>query len=288
MSKRQLLQRTSTSSEPAELSLPVEGTPLLRWAGSKKKLLPLLEQASPTRIRRYIEPFAGSAVLFLRLNPTKAILSDLNTDLIETYETVRCDPVKVWRLVRRIPAGHDDYYRIRDITPTSLDPISRAARFVYLNRYCFNGVYRTNREGRFNVARGEGCLGIPSRELFEAFAQRLQVADLRCGDFQATVRRAGRGDFCYLDPPYAGTGTRDRGEYGPGSFKGLDLERLAGSMEGAHQRGANVLLSYADQPEVLNRFAGWHIKRLSVARNVSGFSGARRQASEVLISNYRW
>ena len=84
MGRRQLLQRTCTSSEPAELRLPVEGTPLLRWAGSKKKLLPLLEQASPAQIRRYIEPFAGSAVLFLRLEPAKAILSDLNMDLIET------------------------------------------------------------------------------------------------------------------------------------------------------------------------------------------------------------
>ncbi len=288
MGRRQLLQRTSTSSEPAKLSLPVEGTPLLRWAGSKKKLLPLLEEAAPANIRRYIEPFAGSAVLFLRLKPARAILSDLNTDLIKTYETVRCDPVKVWRLVRQIPAGHDDYYRVRDIAPATLDPISRAARFVYLNRYCFNGVYRTNREGQFNVARGKGCLGIPSRELFEAFAQRLEAVDLRCSDFQATVRRASQGDFCYLDPPYAGTGTRDRGEYGPGSFKSLDLERLAGAMEGADKRGANVLLSYAEQPEVLTRFAGWHIKRLSVARNVSGFSGTRRRASEVLISNYRW
>lgn len=288
MGRRLLLQRTSASSEPAELSAPVDGTPLLRWAGSKKKLLPLLEQASPAQIRRYIEPFAGSAVLFLRLKPAKAILSDLNTDLIETYETVRRAPVKVWRLVRRIPAGHDDYYRVRDIAPASLDPISRSARFIYLNRYCFNGVYRTNRDGQFNVARGEGCLGIPSRELFEAFAQRLETVDLRCGDFQATVRRASRGDFCYLDPPYAGTGTRDRGEYGPGSFKSLDLERLAGAMEGADQRGAKVLLSYADQPEVLDRLSGWHVKRLSVARNVSGFTGARRRASEVLISNYRW
>jgi len=288
MSRRLLLHRDEASTQSAVLTLPAEGTPLLRWAGSKKKLLPLLEKAAPARIRRYVEPFAGSAILFLRLNPERAILSDLNADLIDTYETVRCEPTKVWRLVSRIPAAAEDYYRVREITPRSLDPIARAARFVYLNRYCFNGVYRTNRDGHFNVARGEGCLGIPSKELFAAFAQRLQIADLRCSDFQRTVRRAGKGDFCYLDPPYASNVGRDRGEYGPGSFKTLDLERLANAMEGAATRGAQVLLSYADQPEVIERFAGWHIRRLTVARNVSGFGGVRRRASEVLISNYRW
>jgi DNA adenine methylase len=275
-------------SDHAVLSGPVDGTPLLRWAGSKKKLLPMLQQAAPPRMRRYIEPFAGSAVLFLRLQPRRAILSDINADLIATYQAVRDKPSAVWRLASRYPTTEPDYYRVRAMDPAVMKPLERAARFVYLNRFCFNGVYRTNGLGQFNVARGKGHLGIPSRELFNAFAERLASVDLRCTDFESTVRRAGRDDFVYLDPPYAGTGTRDRGEYGPGSFKSLDLERLAACLDKASSKGARVLLSYADQPDLLKLLGHWHVRRLSVTRNVSGFTGARGRAKEVLISNYLW
>lgn len=263
-------------------------TPLLRWAGSKKKLLPLLQHAAPKTIRRYIEPFAGSAVLFLRLRPKRAILSDINADLIRTYEAVRAKPDVIWKLASSWSTTEDYYYELRAMDEATLSEEARAARFVYLNRFCFNGVYRTNLEGRFNVARGKGHLGIPSREQFRLFAEQLMNVDLRCNDFRKTVARAGRDDFLYLDPPYAGTGSRDRGEYGPGSFKAEDLDRLADSLEAASVRGTRILMSYADQSDVVHRFRGWYIHRLKVARNVCGFADARRTASEVIISNYEW
>lgn len=263
-------------------------TPLLRWAGSKKKLLPLLQQAAPKKIRRYIEPFAGSAVLFLRLQPSKAILSDINTELIHTYEEVRTDPDAVWKRASSWSTEESFYYELRAVDVNMLSSTDRAARFVYLNRFCFNGVYRTNRKGQFNVARGRGYLGIPCRRQFRLFAERLSSVDLRCTDFQRTVSRAGAGDFVYLDPPYAGTGNRDRGEYGPGTFKEVDLDRLAEGLKSASSRGSNVLISYADQPSILRRFRGWHVRRLQVTRNVCGFADARRTANEVLISNYAW
>lgn len=263
-------------------------TPLLRWAGSKKKLLPLLERAAPTQMKRYIEPFAGSAVLFLKLAPERAILSDINLDLIETYRTVSDHPDKVWRRATAWPTTELEYYRVRGMRPSRLSPIGKAARFIYLNRFCFNGVYRTNAKGEFNVARGKGHLSLPSREQFRMFAERLRMADLKCADFCATVARARAGDFIYLDPPYAPTGGRDRGEYGPGSFKAIDLVRLAASLQAAASRGAKILLSYADQESVVALFPGWHVHRLQVTRNVCGFTDARRRAHEVLISNYAW
>lgn len=279
-----LLAATATAAASSQSA----NAPLLRWAGSKKKLLPLLQQAAPTNIRRYIEPFAGSAVLFLRLRPGKAILSDINADLIHTYEVVRTRPDAVWRLASSWSTQEEFYYTLRAVDAATLSAEERAARFVYLNRFCFNGVYRTNLQGAFNVSRGKGCLSIPSRAQFRLFAQQLASVDLRCTDFRKTVARAGRDDFLYLDPPYAGTGNRDRGEYGLGSFKAEDMERLAVGVERASERGAKILMSYADQPDVLRRFRGWHVRKLQVTRNVSGFTGARRRAAEVILSNYAW
>jgi DNA adenine methylase len=239
-------------------------------------------------MRRYIEPFAGSAVLFLRLNPSRAILSDINEDLIDTYRAVRDEPGQIWSLAQDLGTAESDYYRIRAIDPGTLDTQARAARFVYLNRFCFNGVYRTNAQGAFNVSRGKGCLSIPSREVFERFARRLRKVSVRCSDFESTISHAESGDFAYLDPPYAGMGTRDRGEYGPGSFKDFDLERLAHSLLQASARGAKVLLSYAEHPPLLRLLRGWQVHRLSVGRNVAGFTGSWHLANEVLVSNYRW
>jgi len=262
--------------------------PLLRWAGSKKKLLPLLQRASPKDMRRYIEPFAGSMVLYLKLRPRKAILSDINPDLIQAYEAVRENPDAIWRAASSWPTDESFYYELRGMDVERLSSRIRAARFVYLNRFCFNGVYRTNRQGHFNVARGKGHLGIPSKQQFRLFAEQLASADLRCADFQKTITRAGTGDFIYLDPPYAGTGTRDRGEYGPGTFKEEDLDRLVDGLENARERGAKILISYADQPIVLRKFRGWNVHKLEVTRNVCGFTDARRRAREVLISSYKW
>lgn len=262
--------------------------PLLRWAGSKKKLLPTLQQAAPSQMRRYIEPFAGSAVLYLKLRPKSAILSDINEELIHTYRVVRDSPDAVWRKAASWPTDDDFYYELRSQDPGKMSDKNRAARFVYLNRFCFNGVYRTNRDGRFNVARGQGRLGIPGRQMFRAFAERMKTVDLRCVDFLRTVGRAGKGDFIYLDPPYAVPNTRDRGEYGPGSFKQGDLDRLTNGLLAASQRGAKVLLSYSDRLDVEERFQGWQVRKLEVTRNVCGFVDSRRRAGEVLVSNYAW
>lgn len=129
--------------------------PILRWAGSKKKLLSVLSSAAPSTFKRYVEPFVGSAVLFLELDPSKAVLSDINTGLIETYENIRAHPRAVWNRVSDMPLEESFYYDLRSQDADSLKTLDRAARFVYLNRFCFNGVYRTNRQGLFNVSRGK-------------------------------------------------------------------------------------------------------------------------------------
>jgi DNA adenine methylase len=262
--------------------------PLLRWAGSKKKLLPILMAAAPGDSERYIEPFAGSAVLFLRLAAQNAILGDLNQSLIETYRIVQRYPRAVWERASKLGDRPEDYYAIRAIPRDHLNVFERAAQFVYLNRYCFNGVYRTNQTGQFNVARGKGHLFVPGLETFQAFAKKLKSADLRCSDFEEILSEAGRGDFVYLDPPYALGDKRDRGEYGCNAFREKDEQRLIASLRAADRRGAKVLLSYSPATTVLQGLKKWRRYDLTVARNVAGFASARRRADEVLLSNYDW
>ena len=262
--------------------------PLLRWAGSKKKLLPVLLAAAPWGAERYIEPFAGSAVLFLRLGARNAILGDLNQSLIETYRIVQRYPQAVWERASMLGNAPEDYYAIRAIPRDRLNVFERAAQFIYLNRYCFNGVYRTNRAGQFNVARGKGHLFMPDLDAFKAFARRLRAAELRCSDFEEILTEAGSGDFVYLDPPYALGNTRDRGEYGCDAFREKDERRLIASLRAADRRGAKILLSYSPATTVLQGLKKWRRYDLTVVRNVAGFTAARRSAHEVLLSNYDW
>lgn len=264
------------------------GHPLLRWAGSKKKLLPLLTAAVPQERHRYIEPFVGSAALFMRLDQRQAILGDLNGSLIETYRVVREHPRAVWNRASRMSTDPTFYYELRALDEVELGELDRAARFVYLNRFCFNGVYRTNRAGQFNVARGKGHLFMPELDAFRAFAKRLKTAELRCSDFEEVLSEAGARDFVYLDPPYALGDRRDRGEYGCNSFREKDEHRLIDALCAADRRGAKILLSYSPATTVLQGLRKWYRHDLTVTRNVAGFTSARRSADEVLLSNYDW
>lgn len=262
--------------------------PILRWAGSKKKLLPLLCAAAPAKFDRYVEPFVGSGVFFLRLGATKAILGDINTDLIETYKTIRANPRDVWSRLSSMSTDEDYYYELRSAVPENLEELDRAARFVYLNRFCFNGVYRTNRQGRFNVSRGKGHLYIPTFDVFDEFSKRLEKVSLKNTDFESIVSKTKAGDFLYLDPPYALQGQRDRGEYGVGAFREADEDRLVDALLIAEKRDVKVLLSYSPSANLIQKLKGWQVHSLTVARNVAGFAHSRRTAKEILVSNYAW
>ena len=260
--------------------------PLLRWAGSKRKLLPMLRQYSPKKFGRYIEPFCGSVCLYVDQKPAKALLSDNNKELIHFYRRLQIRPAHIGRLVHAMPTLEKFYYDLRSIPPESLSSDDRAARFFYLNRYCFNGVYRTNNSGHFNVPRGTQVASIPPINEIEAFGRLIRAADFLTSDFEDVVALAEPGDFLYLDPPYAGRNVRDRGEYGANAFKQVDLQRFSLACDAASSKGVKVLISYADIPALDTAFKDWKVQRLSVGRSVSGFSRGRTIVQEVLLSNY--
>lgn len=260
--------------------------PLLRWAGSKRQLLPELRAALPTDWRRYVEPFAGSACFFFSLKPNEAILGDFNKELIHFYSILKKHPRLLAREVHSFEHTADEYYRIRAIPLNELDEITRAAHFLYLNRLCFNGVYRTNRSGMFNVPMGRNSGAIPIEQAFYRCSIALRNATTVAGDFELTCAKAKRRDFVYLDPPYSSSSRNRSGEYGYDSFQPPEIERLVECIESLNDRGAFFLLSYTDSSQVRKAMSKWNIQRLKVRRHVAGFAEHRKKVGEVLIANY--
>lgn len=260
--------------------------PLLRWAGSKLKLIPSLEAYWNTDHKTYLEPFAGSACLYFHLSPKRAVLGDNNASLIELYEVVRESPDRIVRRLAHIPRDAEAYYRWRRIEPESLDKESRALRLLYLNRHCFNGIFRTNDKGKFNVPFGTR-LGRPlEAETIYRCAQRLRGVKLVAGDFMNTVRLAKPGDLVYMDPPFAMARTRNRRQYGNASFSGEDIARLNDAMFALDAAGIDFLVSYGDCPEARLLAHNWNHRRVRVRRHVAGFASDRRNAYEWIISNF--
>lgn len=259
--------------------------PLLRWAGSKRQLIPELLRAAPARFERYYEPFAGSACLFFQLQPRRAVLGDFNTELIDTYELVRTVPAAIAKKLGTMSASREFYYDLRSTAPEALLPAERAARFIYLNRFCFNGVFRTNRSGQFNVPRGVKTGALPSATDILRYAAILKDADLRAGDFAATISDIDENDFAYLDPPYSHSARKGYGEYGYGAFAESDVPRLIHAVQMAAAKGATVLVSYSDETYLRDHLSGWYFKTVEVRRHVSGFAEHRGLAREVLASN---
>lgn len=228
----------------------------------------------------------GSACLFFALRPTKAILADINPDLVRAFLAVRDHPQAVANKLEKIPLGKRSFYSIRKVKHSDLDPIDSAACFIFLNRFCFNGLYRTNKTGRFNVPYGAAGAGqLPTAADLRGVARTLGVCTIKNVDFSDVLEETKRGDFVYLDPPYAVGNRRLFRQYGPSSFGLGDLQRLADSLKSMHRKGAKFVLSYASCPEAARYFKGWPRRQTYVHRNIAGFASHRRRAGEVLISN---
>jgi DNA adenine methylase len=260
--------------------------PFLRWAGSKRKLLSILMANVPSTYNRYVEPFCGSSCLFFALHPRSSILSDINEELIHCYSVLQKHPRLLSRLVHVMPNTHDDYLAYRKQLPTNLNPIERAARFLYLNRYCFNGVYRTNKKGAFNVPRGSRTGALPSESVFFRCSYALRNTKLLAGDFEICINQIKKDDLVYLDPPYATSDKPTIQEYGPNSFQREDIPRLIKALFQIDKKKATFIMSYADSEELLGKIdPSWNVSKVSLRRHVAGFAKHRENVCEILVSN---
>jgi DNA adenine methylase len=184
------------------------------------------------------------------------------------------------------PTDEDAYYSVREVLPVELDEVGRAARFLYLNRLCFNGIYRTNRAGVFNVPFGRNTGALPAEEHVYRCSVALRDADLRCGDFDQTTSDVGPGDFVYLDPPYTDVRSSAYGVYGYGSFDRSDLGRVMETLQRIDRAGATFLFSYASTETLRDALPpAWQMTMLEVPGRIAARVSARRPRVEVLVSN---
>ncbi len=263
--------------------------PFLKWAGGKRWLTANHKDYFPTNFNRYIEPFFGSGAVFFSLQPQKAILSDKNKELISTYRTIKTQWKNVLRELETHNRNHSKeyYYYIRNKKPRT--PHTNAARFIYLNRTCWNGLYRVNFQGKFNVPIGTKTKVILDTDNFEKVSSCLKNSTLRACDFEKIIGSAEEKDFIFIDPPYTVKHNQNNFiKYNEKLFSWDDQIRLKKSALQAVNRGASVLITNAHHPSVVKLyekdFSLFTVKRQSV---IAGNSKHRGLIEELLIRSKR-
>lgn len=263
--------------------------PFLKWAGGKRWLVQGHASIFPVDYKRYFEPFLGAGSVFFHLRPQQATLGDINPELIAAYEGVKTD----WRSINaslayreRVHKDDDDYYyRVRARCPS--DPIERASRFIYLNRTCFNGIYRVNRNGDFNVPRGDRDSVRLETDDFQGVAEALRVADLRVSDFESLINESSEGDLVFADPPYTILHNYNGFKrYNEVLFSWEDQERLAICLSLAKDRGVKIVATNANHKSVRALYAehGFANRVMSRLSRISADISKRRQFEELIIT----
>ncbi|MBE7184530.1 MAG: Dam family site-specific DNA-(adenine-N6)-methyltransferase [Methylobacterium mesophilicum] len=262
--------------------------PILRWAGSKKRLLPHISPYLDVNFSSYIEPFAGSASLFFTEISARSVLADSNFDLINFYLHLSRNPEVLYEEFISIIRSEANYYKIRNDIIEEKDLLKRSIYFLYLNRNCFNGIYRTNRKGAFNVPFSDKRVArYPSKSAFDKAAAKLQDVTLYCSDFETVVRKEARsGDLIYFDPPYFSSEKRIFTEYGIKEFGPSDFERLMVLCNDLTDMGVKVMLSFEGGDNVAGRLRGFNRINIAARRTIASATKARRRIEESLFLNF--
>jgi len=253
--------------------------PFLKWAGGKRQLLSELIRRLPSSYDRYFEPFVGGGALLFGLQPINANISDANPELINAYNVVRRQPADLIAQLTQHENTKEYFLWMRALKCDELTELERASRLIYLNKTCFNGLYRLNRSGQFNVPFGNYkkpkiC---DARNILNC-SQLLQNVNISCASFEITLESPRSGDFVYLDPPYVNTFT----SYTATGF-GMDMQiKLRDACDDLDRRGVRFLLSNSDVPATRELYGRYHVTTIpSVRRAIN-----RGIAGEILVQNY--
>ncbi|WP_276744344.1 DNA adenine methylase [Victivallis vadensis] len=260
--------------------------PFLKWAGGKRWFVDRYENFLPKSYNRFIEPFLGSGAVFFALEPEHGIIGDINSQLISTYLAVRDN----WRIVlhyleiHHVNHSKDYYYKVRANIPRSR--YAKAARFIYLNRTCWNGLYRVNKAGNFNVPVGTKTNVILRTDNFEYIACLLRNIEIINDDFEAIIDRAEENDFIFADPPYT-IKHNNNGfvKYNEEMFSWRDQVRLKDAIVRATERGVQVLVTNAYHPSVVELYSNFTPQVVSRASVIAADSSNRGVYEEIIITN---
>ena len=282
-----------TREKQVRKQTPKQAQPFLKWAGGKASLMPQLAPHFPKQFNQYFEPFIGGAAVFLHLNPSKPNLSDINPKLIQCYLAVRDECEALMERLREMRSIHskEHFYETRE--RLNNDPtatlVERAAMQIYLNKTCFNGLYRENRRGHFNVPFGR----YNNPRIFDdlnllSVSARLKKATITCQPFERIVDRLQPGDFVYLDPPYDPVSkTSSFVSFTKFGFATYDQERLRDVCREIDARGAMFMQSNSDTGLINSLYSDYNVSRVSARRSINSKARGRGAVSEVVVTNYK-
>jgi DNA adenine methylase len=267
--------------------------PIVKWAGGKRRILPELIARLPLTGRcagTYFEPFAGGLALFFDQRPARAVVSDMNEDLVNLYQVVRDNPGGLLKAIQTFVNTPEGYAEARACDVRLLTLVQRAARFYYLNHTCFNGLYRVNKRGTFNVPFGKyKNPNLYPVEIVHAASRALQETVILHEDFATVCQRAVAGDFIYFDPPYIPIKGSSFVNYTTDGFTALDQERLANLFHSLAERGVRAMLSNSDTAATWDLYVGptTTIDTIMAPRSISCKGQGRKAVAEVIVTNYK-
>lgn len=285
---------------PPAAAFDLGARPFLKWAGGKTQLLADYQRLFPrvSDLSTYHEPFVGSGAVFFHLRghgvvTGRAVLTDLNESLMLAWSVVRDQPEALAARLKELGDKHsnEEYYKERDrFNDETISLLERAALLIYLNRTGFNGLYRVNRRGRFNVPVGrahQSGLALPTESALQACSRSLAGVDLQCAPFASVLDRARAGDFVYFDPPYVPISqTASFTDYYWEGFRQPEQELLRDVFVQLDQRGCLVMLSNSGSFEVLRMYQGFDVRQLTARRSINSRTDARGPVTEVVIRNF--
>lgn len=261
--------------------------PPFKWAGGKSQLLGQFESLLPKKFDLYIEPFVGSGALFFHLLPPKAILIDLNFDVVNFYNVVKNNLDELIEDLKKHKNESEYYYMMRSKDPTTMNPVKRASRFLYLNKTSYNGLWRVNKRGQFNVPFGRyKNPKIFDEENMKKVSLSLKDVKIILGDFTETLKYAKSGDFIYMDPPYYPISKTSNFTSYSGEFTSDDQIRLAECFKELDKIGSLVMLSNSNTEFIRSLYKGYDIHLVKATRRINSKADKRGEIEEIVIRNF--
>ena len=265
--------------------------PFLKWVGGKTKLVPELVEMFPKKFDNYFEPFVGGGAVFFDLLPQKGFLSDLNKELVITYNVIKNDVDGLITSLKKHKTDKEYFLKVRAQDPNKLSDLNVASRFIFLNRTCFNGMYRVNSKGGFNVPYGKYTNPLICDEVnLKKVNKALQGIEIKHQDYKEVLKKAKKGDFIYFDPPYYPVSkTASFTSYTAESFLDKEQIELRDTVLELHKRGCYVMLSNSDTPfinKIYSGHKGIRINKVEAGRMINSKASGRGKITEVLITNY--
>ena len=272
--------------------LKSETYPIVKWVGGKRQLMFELIKNMPKSYNRYFEPFIGGGALFFELQPEQAYISDMNEELINLYSVVRNNVYELIKDLSKHEVSKEYFLEIRNIDRTEqyteLSDVERASRFIYLNRPCFNGMYRVNSQGQFNVPFGhyKNPRIIDKNNLLNC-SELLKKTEIKCADFSEILTKVKKGDLVYFDPPYVPL--NETSSFTSYTKDGFDINmqfKLRDVCDELDNKGVKFMLSNSDTKLVNELYENYNIKKVFASRQINANADGRGKITEVLVRNY--